>query len=58
MDAVKVLERPYVWDGLKRALRSRKLDLSSLEREVSLSGTISLAPGLSLRCENHPVWRS
>lgn len=44
MDAVKVLERPYVWDGLKRALRSRKLDLSSLEREVSLSGTISLAP--------------
>ncbi|MGL5046870.1 MAG: Lon protease family protein [Shewanella sp.] len=44
MDAAKVLERPYVWDGLKRALRSRKLDLSSLEREVSLSGTISLAP--------------
>lgn len=44
MDAVKVLERPYVWDGLKRALRSRMLDLSSLEREVSLSGAISLAP--------------
>ena len=44
MDAVKVLERPYVWDGLKKALRSRKLDLSSLEREVSLSGTISLDP--------------
>lgn len=44
MDAVKVLERPYVWDGLKRALRSRKLNLSSLEREVTLSGTISLDP--------------
>ncbi|NAW67314.1 Lon protease family protein [Photobacterium halotolerans] len=44
MDAVKVLERPYVWDGLKRALRSRKLNLSSLEREVTLSGTISLEP--------------
>lgn len=44
MDAVKVLERPYVWDGLKRALRSRKLDLSSLEREITLSGTISLDP--------------
>ncbi|MCE9686603.1 AAA family ATPase [Shewanella sp. AS16] len=44
MDAVKVLERPYVWDGLKRALRSRQLDLSSLEREISLSGTISLDP--------------
>ncbi|ELR65908.1 ATP-dependent protease La Type II [Photobacterium marinum] len=44
MDAVKVLERPYVWDGLKRALRSRKLNVSSLEREVTLSGTISLEP--------------
>ena len=44
MDAVKVLERPYVWDGLKRALRANKLSLSSLEREVSLSGTISLDP--------------
>ncbi|MBV7316501.1 Lon protease family protein [Shewanella sp. NIFS-20-20] len=44
MDAAKVLERPYVWDGLKRALRSKQLDLSSLEREVSLSGAISLAP--------------
>lgn len=44
MDAIKVLERPYVWDGLKRALRTRTLDLSSLEREVSVSGTVSLAP--------------
>ncbi|WP_417763199.1 Lon protease family protein [Shewanella sp.] len=44
MDAIKVLERPYVWDGLKRALRSRTLDLNSLEREVSLSGTVSLSP--------------
>ena len=44
IDAVKVLERPYVWDGLKRALRANKLNLSSLEREVSLSGTISLDP--------------
>ncbi|GGI72019.1 Lon protease family protein [Shewanella gelidii] len=44
MDAVKVLEQPYVWDGIKRSLRSRNLNLSSLEREVSLSGTISLDP--------------
>ncbi|MGS0730388.1 AAA family ATPase, partial [Shewanella sp. 0m-11] len=44
IDAVKVLEHPYVWDGLKRALRSRKLSLTSLEREVTLSGTISLDP--------------
>lgn len=44
IDAVKVLEHPYVWDGLKRALRSRKLSLTSLEREVTLSGAISLDP--------------
>lgn len=44
IDAVKVLERPYVWDGLKRALSSRKASLSSLEREITLSGTISLEP--------------
>ncbi|UXI03540.1 Lon protease family protein [Photobacterium sp. TY1-4] len=44
MDAVKVLERPYVWDGLKRALRARKLNVNSLEREVTLSGAISLEP--------------
>ncbi|UJF17270.1 AAA family ATPase [Vibrio sp. SS-MA-C1-2] len=44
IDAIKVLERPYVWDGLKRALRSRQLNLTSLEREVTLSGTISLEP--------------
>lgn len=44
IDAVKVLEHPYVWDGLKRALRSKKLSLSSLEKEVTLSGAISLDP--------------
>lgn len=44
MDAVKVLERPYVWDGLKRALRAQNLNLSSLEKEVTLSGTVSLDP--------------
>ena len=44
MDAIKVLEQPYVWDGLKRALRAKALNISSLEREVTLSGTISIEP--------------
>ncbi len=44
MDAVKVLEQPYVWEGLKRALRSRSLSLTSLEKEVTLTGTVSLDP--------------
>lgn len=44
LDAQKVLEQPFVWDGLKRALRSKELQINSLEREVTLSGTISLEP--------------
>lgn len=44
MDAVKVLEQPYVWDGLKRALRSRQISFTSLEKEVTLTGTVSLDP--------------
>ncbi|MDX1800800.1 MAG: ATP-binding protein [Marinobacter sp.] len=44
MDAIKVLEQPFVWDGLKRALRSKAMQINSLEREVTLSGTISLEP--------------
>ncbi|UPQ89787.1 Lon protease family protein [Vibrio sinaloensis] len=44
MDAQKVLEQPYVWDGLKRALRARQLNLTSLEKEVTLTGTVSLDP--------------
>ncbi|GAL37676.1 ATP-dependent protease La type II [Vibrio maritimus] len=44
MDAIKVLEQPYVWDGLKRALRARQLSFTSLEKEVTLTGTVSLDP--------------
>jgi lon-related putative ATP-dependent protease len=44
IDAAKVLEQPFVWDGIKRALRSKELQINSLEREVTLSGTISLEP--------------
>ena len=44
MDAIKVLEQPFVWDALKRALRSKEITINSLERELTLSGTISLEP--------------
>lgn len=44
MDAIKVLQRPYVWDGLKRTLRAQQLSFNSLERQVTLSGAISLEP--------------
>jgi lon-related putative ATP-dependent protease len=44
LDAIKVLEQPFVWDGIKRAMRAQSLQINSLEREVTLSGTISLEP--------------
>lgn len=44
IDAIKVLERPYVWDGLKRALSSKSVGVNLLEKEITLSGTISLEP--------------
>ncbi|MEX2475722.1 Lon protease family protein [Marinobacter sp.] len=44
MDAIKVLEHPFVWDALKRALRSKSIEINSLERELTLSGTISIEP--------------
>lgn len=44
MDATKVLEQPFVWEGLKRALRAKLIQVDSLERELTLTGTISLEP--------------
>ncbi|WP_261818075.1 Lon protease family protein [Vibrio gallicus] len=44
MDAVKVLEQPFVWEGLKRALRSRELSLTALEKQVTMTGAVSLDP--------------
>jgi lon-related putative ATP-dependent protease len=44
LEAEQVLEQPYAWQGLKRALRSKSLKLSSLEQMLTLTGTISLEP--------------
>jgi len=44
LEAEQVLEQPYAWQSLKRALRSRTLKLSSLEQMLTLTGTISLEP--------------
>ncbi|PFG09329.1 MULTISPECIES: Lon protease family protein [unclassified Marinobacter] len=44
MDATKVLEQPFAWDALKRALQSHCIQINSLERELTLSGTISIEP--------------
>ena len=44
MDAIKVLEQSFVWDGLKRALRSKSIQINSLERDLTLCGTITIEP--------------
>ncbi|WP_416397585.1 Lon protease family protein [Allohahella sp. A8] len=44
IDAVKLLEQPFVWEALKRLMRSGKIGIHALEKEISISGTISLEP--------------
>lgn len=44
LEADQLLEQPYAWQGLKRALRSRQIKLSSLEHMITLTGSISIEP--------------
>lgn len=44
LEATNLLEYPYAWQGLKRALQSRQIKMSSLEQMLTLTGSISLEP--------------
>ncbi len=44
LEANSLLEHPYAWQGLKRALQSKQIKLSSLEQILTLTGSLSLAP--------------
>lgn len=44
LDAHRLLTQPYAWEGLKRALRSRRIRPDSLAQMLSLTSTISLEP--------------
>lgn len=44
VEAHKLLQSPYAWDALKRALRSRRLRMESLGQALSLISTVSLEP--------------
>jgi lon-related putative ATP-dependent protease len=44
LDARKVLIQPYVWEGLKRALRSSQIRIESIGQMLSLISTVSLEP--------------
>ena len=44
LDALKILQRPYAWEGLKRALGSSTLRIESLGQVLGMVNTISLEP--------------
>lgn len=44
LEASHLLEHPYAWQGLKRALQSGQLRISSLEQLLTLTGSLSLEP--------------
>lgn len=44
LDARKVLSQPYSWEGLKRALQSKEIEIESIEQVLSLISTVSLRP--------------
>ncbi len=44
LDALELLRQPLAWDALKRALRSSRIEITSLAEEMSLISTVSLEP--------------
>lgn len=44
LDALKILTKPYAWEGLKRALQSREIEIESMAQSLSLISTVSLKP--------------
>jgi len=46
VDALKLLQQPYAWEGLKRALSAKCVKIQSLGEIYSLISTVSLEPEL------------
>ena len=44
LEARKVLQQPYAWEGLKRALRSNNIEIESPAQAMGLIRTITLEP--------------
>ncbi len=44
LDARRVLQQPFAWEGLKRCLFANEIRIESLERILSLISTVSLDP--------------
>ncbi len=44
LDALKVLQQPYAWEGLKRCLKSGTVRIESLSDLIGLTSTVQLEP--------------
>ncbi len=44
VDALKVLQQPYAYEGLKRAIQSKQIKIESISEALSLMSTYSLEP--------------
>jgi lon-related putative ATP-dependent protease len=44
IDALHLLQQPYAWEGLKRALRTRSIRIESVGQMLSMISTVSLEP--------------
>ncbi|MCB0012264.1 MAG: AAA family ATPase [Anaerolineales bacterium] len=44
LDARKLLQQPYAWESLKRALQAQEIRIESLGQSLSLISTVSLEP--------------
>jgi lon-related putative ATP-dependent protease len=44
LDALRLLQQPFAWEGLKRCLSAREIRIESLGQMLSLISTVSLEP--------------
>jgi lon-related putative ATP-dependent protease len=44
IDCRKILSQPYAWEGLKRALQSKEIEIEAIAQALSLISTVSLKP--------------
>ena len=44
LDAHKLLQQPYAWDQLKRALRANRIDIETPLQSIGLASTVTLDP--------------
>jgi len=44
VNARSILQQPFAWDSLKRALRTREIKIEEMREQVSMVATVGLAP--------------